>query len=67
MDGERNRFPVCDQQSSDEHLSFGKENFVGLASSWDIDRKLKVLGIAQGLDYLHYSGVVHSDIKSVGA
>lgn len=34
--------------------------------SRDAKWKIKVLGIAQGLDYLHYSGVVHSDIKSVG-
>lgn len=67
MDGERNRLSICDEQSSDRRLSFGEENKVGLASSCDIERKLKVLGIAQGLDYLHYSGVVHSDIKSVSA
>lgn len=65
MDGQRKRIGLCDEISRGGHPSAGAylRSFLSVFAA---DLGGKALGIAQGLEYLHGSDVVHSDIKSVG-
>ncbi len=39
--------------------------YVSLGGTSDLPPPCQLYGIAQGLEYLHYNGVVHSDLRGV--